>query len=112
LSTDGARALLGGGPATTTIAFGTSVTVAGREVVLAHPRYVEAWERLRSWRTEQARAAGKPAFVIFDDKTLRLVAATLPTNEAALLEISGIGPVKLETYGDDLIAIADQLRTS
>ena len=68
------------------------------------------WERLRAWRAERAKAAGKPAFVVFDDKTLRLVAASLPTDEAGLLAISGIGPVKLEAYGDDLIAIAEALR--
>jgi DNA helicase-2/ATP-dependent DNA helicase PcrA len=54
---------------------------------------------------------GKPAFVVLDDKTLRLVAAALPTDEAGLLALSGIGPVKLESYGDDLILIAEQLRT-
>jgi superfamily II DNA helicase RecQ len=112
LASDGARALLGGGPATTTIAFGTSVTIEGRPTVLAHPRFAEAWESLRTWRAERAKAVGKPAFVVFDDKTLRLVAAILPTNEAGLLAISGIGPVKLESYGDDLIGIAEQLRTS
>jgi len=88
------------------------VTVEGRPAVLAHPRFAEAWETLRTWRAERARAAGKPAFVVFDDKTLRLVAAVLPTSEAGLLVISGIGPAKLESYGDELIAIAEQLRTS
>jgi hypothetical protein len=55
--------------------------------------------------------------------TLRLAVVTLgqlparllgptPTTEAGLLAISGIGPVKLESYGDELIAIAEQLRTS
>ncbi|MGD0945167.1 MAG: ATP-dependent DNA helicase UvrD2 [Acidimicrobiales bacterium] len=112
LSTDGVRALLGGGPAITTVAFGTPVTVEGRPAVLAHPRFAEAWESLRTWRAERAKAAGKPAFVVFDDKTLRLVAAILPTNEAGLLAISGIGPAKLESYGDELIAIAEQCRTS
>jgi DNA helicase-2/ATP-dependent DNA helicase PcrA len=94
------------------VAFGTSVTVEGRPAVLAHPRFAEAWESLRTWRAERAKAAGKPAFLVFDDKTLRLVAAVLPTNEAGLLAISGIGPAKLESYGDELIAIAEQLRTS
>jgi DNA helicase-2/ATP-dependent DNA helicase PcrA len=107
---EGVRALLGGGPATTTVAFGTSVSVAGHFVVLAHPRFADAFEALRSWRAERAKAAGKPAFVIFDDKTLRLVAALLPVSEAALLQISGIGPVKLESYGDELISIAEELR--
>ena len=87
------------------------MTVEGREVVLAHPRYVEAWEILRTWRSERAKTAGKPAFVVFDDKTLRLIAAKLATSEADLLAINGIGPVKLETYGDELIALAEQLRS-
>ena len=92
--------------------FGTPVTVEGRPAVLAHPRFAEAWDGLRAWRAERAKAAGKPAFVVFDDKTLRLVAAVLPTNEAGLLAINGIGPAKLESYGDELIAIAEQFRTS
>ena len=106
----GVRAQVGSGPATTAIKFGTPVTAAGRTVTLAHPRCVEAWERLRGWRTERARTLGKPAFTVFDDKTLRLVAAVLPTTEAGLLAIAGIGPVKLETYGSELISITEQLR--
>jgi len=110
LVSDGVRALLGGGPAITTLRFGVSVYIGGIPAVLVHPRYGQAWETLRTWRAERARAAGKPAFVVFDDKTLRLLAARLPTDEAGLLEISGIGPVKLESYGDELIAIAERLR--
>jgi superfamily II DNA helicase RecQ len=91
------------------ITFGTSVMVGGQPVVLVHPRFTEAWERLRAWRIE--RAAGKPAFVVFDDKTLWLVAAILPTHEAGLLAITGIGQVKLESYGDELISMAEELRT-
>ena len=80
--------------------------------MLAHPRFAGAWEGLRIWRAERAKTAGKPAFLVFDDKTLRLVAAKLPTNEAGLLAINGIGPAKLESYGDELIAITEQFRTS
>jgi DNA helicase-2/ATP-dependent DNA helicase PcrA len=106
---NGVRSLVGGGPATTMITFGTSMTVGGQPVVLVHPRFAEAWERLRGWRTE--RAAGKPAFVVFDDKTLWLIAAILPTHEAGLLAITGIGQVKLESYGDELISMAEELQT-
>ena len=109
LTRDGVRSLVGGGPAITMITFGTSVMVGGQPVVLVHPRFTEAWERLRAWRIE--RAAGKPAFVVFDDKTLWLVAAILPTHEAGLLAITGIGQVKLESYGDELISMAEELRT-
>ena len=76
--------------------------------MLVHRRFAEAWDELRAWRWQ--RAAGKPAFVVFDDKTLWLVAALLPTAEAGLLAISGIGPVKLENYGDDLIALSERMR--
>jgi superfamily II DNA helicase RecQ len=108
LAEEGVRSLIGGGPATTVIRFGTSVDVGGRPVVLVHPGFDRAWEHLRAWRTE--RAAGKPAFVVFDDKTLWAIAALLPTREAGLLAINGIGPVKLENYGDELIAMAEELR--
>jgi DNA helicase-2/ATP-dependent DNA helicase PcrA len=108
LTDAGVRSLVGGGPATTTIPFGTSVTADGRAVVLVQPRFAQAWDRLRAWRTE--RAAGKPAYVVFDDKTLWTVAALLPVSDAGLLAINGIGEVKLESYGDDLISIAEELR--
>jgi superfamily II DNA helicase RecQ len=104
------RALLAGGPANSVVPFGTAVSFEGRLAMMCHPRFGEAWETLRAWRADRAKAMGKPAFVIFDDKTLRLVSAKLPTTESGLLEISGIGPVKLESYGDELIAVAEQLR--
>jgi len=63
------------------------------------------FEQLRRWRSQQAKAASVPAFVIFDDKTLTEVAARRPQDKAALLAVPGIGPVKLERYGDDLLAV-------
>jgi len=106
----GVRARVGDGPAATTVAFGTVVVVEGRSVMLAHPGSASAWARLRAWRSEQAATLGKPAFVVVDDKTLRLLAARLPTTEPGLLAISGIGPVKLQSFGDQLIALAEELR--
>ena len=52
LSDDGVRSRLGGGPATTTIGFGTTVTRRRPAVVLVHPRFAEALEQLRAWRYE------------------------------------------------------------
>ena len=109
---NGVRCRISGGSKITAVTFGATVTAAGRPAVLAHPRGADAWQRLRAWRTERATKLGKPAFVVFDDKTLRLVAAVLPTTEAGLLAIGGIGPVKLESYGTELISIAEQLRSS
>ena len=66
------------------------------------------FDRLRSFR-DQARA-GKPAYTVFDDKTLVGIATALPSDLAALGRVKGVGPAKLEQYGDDVIAlVADVL---
>ena len=62
-------------------------------------------DALRTWRRDRARADGVPAYVVFADRTLRAIAATRPTTLAALRGVDGIGPTKLELYGDDLIAL-------
>ena len=51
---------------------------------------------------------GKPAYVVFDDATLERIALALPTTQNALHAIRGIGPAKIEQYGDAvLLAIED-----
>jgi len=62
-------------------------------------------ERLRRWRLERSRIDGVPAFVVLHDKTLRELAAAQPRTEAELATVKGLGPVKLERYGDDLLAV-------
>ncbi len=63
------------------------------------------FEQLRAWRRDQARAADVPAFVIFNDAVLQEVARRRPDDRAALLDVPGIGPVKAERFGDDLLGI-------
>ena len=65
----------------------------------------EVFERLRAWRSAQAKAADVPAFVIFNDATLTAVASARPSSRAELLGLPGIGPVKVERFGDELLAI-------
>ena len=111
LDADGVRAAVGGGRATTTVKFGSTVDSLGVAVVVGHPACRQAAERLRTWRSERARASRKPAYTVFDDRTLQALAATLPTGESALAAIPGIGPVKLEAYGPELTAIFEELRS-
>jgi DNA helicase-2/ATP-dependent DNA helicase PcrA len=63
------------------------------------------FERLREWRAEQAKEASVPAYVVFTDLTLIALAEALPTTDAELLAISGVGRTKLERYGADVMAI-------
>jgi DNA helicase-2/ATP-dependent DNA helicase PcrA len=68
--------------------------------------YDEAlFERLRAWRLATATAEKVPAYVVFTDATLQLVAEHLPRTEPELLKISGIGRAKLDKYGDDLLEV-------
>ncbi len=62
-------------------------------------------ERLRTWRTETSKAAGMPAYVVFNDVTLYAIADRRPLSDDELLDIPGIGPVKVERYGEAVIEI-------
>ena len=66
------------------------------------PQAAMAFQRLKQWRLERSRADQVPAYVVFSDATLRQLARQRPTTDKDLLAVSGIGPVKLAAYGDDL----------
>ena len=51
----------------------------------------------------RARAADTPAYTIFDDKTLAAIVENRPRTKTALRAVPGIGPVKLERYGDEVL---------
>jgi DNA helicase-2/ATP-dependent DNA helicase PcrA len=60
---------------------------------------------LKSWRLERARKAGLPAYIIFPDKTLEAIAAARPANDHELLAIPGVGPVKLASWGREVLEL-------
>jgi DNA helicase-2/ATP-dependent DNA helicase PcrA len=68
----------------------------------------ELAERLRAWRLDTARAREVPAFVVFTDLTLTALAERKPRDQAALLDIPGIGPTKIELYGEALLELVSQ----
>ncbi|MCB1054668.1 MAG: ATP-dependent DNA helicase RecQ, partial [Acidobacteria bacterium] len=70
------------------------------------------FERLREWRAEEAKKRGVPAYVVFHDRTLSALAALRPADENALLEIKGVGPAKAEAYGEAVLAILNQPRST
>ena len=65
----------------------------------------ELYERLREWRLERAGEDSVPAFVVFTDATLQLVAEHRPASEDALLRINGVGRKKIEQYGADVLSV-------
>lgn len=55
---------------------------------------------LRTLRTRIARDEKLPAYCIFPDRTLMEMAARKPSSLAALATVRGVGPAKLEKYGE------------
>ncbi len=69
------------------------------------PADAEATEAaLRAWRTERARQDGVPAYIVLSDKYLRGVAVARPRTLVSLRALPGIGPTKLELYGEEILA--------
>ncbi|MEP6992653.1 MAG: RecQ family ATP-dependent DNA helicase, partial [bacterium] len=66
-------------------------------------------ERLRALRSSIAREQKVPAYVVFPDKTLLEMAVRRPKSPYALGEIRGVGPMKIEKYGEQFLAL---LRTA
>jgi ATP-dependent DNA helicase RecQ len=65
----------------------------------------ELFERLRGVRRALADAEGVPAYIVFSDAVLARMAAVRPTDEGGLLAISGVGPAKLQRYGEAFLRV-------
>jgi ATP-dependent DNA helicase RecQ len=63
------------------------------------------FDKLRWWRVETARKHNVPAYVIFNDATMREIAKVKPASLDALSTVSGIGEKKRDTYGEEIVAL-------
>jgi DNA helicase-2/ATP-dependent DNA helicase PcrA len=62
-------------------------------------------DALKAWRRERAKADGVPAYVVLHDSTLAEIAASGPRSLFELGRVKGMGPAKLERYGDEILAV-------
>ncbi len=65
----------------------------------------ELLDRLREWRSGEARDQQVPAYVVFTDATLTAIAEHRPADRAALVGIPGIGARKLDRYGSAVLSL-------
>lgn len=63
------------------------------------------FERLKQWRREKAQDTGKAPYQVFTDATLEDIVRRRPVNSSQMAEVSGVGEVKLERYGQEVNAI-------
>jgi DNA helicase-2/ATP-dependent DNA helicase PcrA len=62
------------------------------------------FEALKAWRLSRARSEEIPAYVVFHNSTLEEIASHRPRSLAELAAVPGVGPAKLERYGEDVLA--------
>lgn len=66
---------------------------------------VELLDRLKAWRTAEAKEQQVPAYVVFTDATLTAIAEQRPSDAAGLVAIPGIGARKLDRYGQAVLTL-------
>ncbi|MFZ2360200.1 MAG: DNA helicase RecQ [Anaerolineae bacterium] len=98
-------------------AAGREVLAGSRRVLLAAPELPAAapapvptydaglFQALRALRRELAEAANVPPYVVFSDRSLLEMATYCPQSPERLLDMDGVGQVKLERYGDAFLAV-------
>jgi ATP-dependent DNA helicase RecQ len=62
-------------------------------------------EQLRALRMRLAKEGGQPAYTIFDNRTLDEITQRKPRTADELLAVPGIGPARLERYGDAILSL-------
>jgi DNA helicase-2/ATP-dependent DNA helicase PcrA len=60
---------------------------------------------LRAWRTARAKADAIAPFIVFHDTTIEAIAERRPRSIAELRRVPGIGPVKIDRYGEEIIGV-------
>jgi DNA helicase-2/ATP-dependent DNA helicase PcrA len=60
---------------------------------------------LKKWRLQRATADDLPAYVVFHNSTLAEIAGRKPRDLSELSSVPGVGPAKLERYGEEVLAV-------
>ncbi|MGB0388201.1 MAG: RecQ family ATP-dependent DNA helicase [Ardenticatenaceae bacterium] len=66
-------------------------------------------DQLRQWRSETAKEAGIPAYIVFNNATLDAIVAQRPSTVEQLLKVPGIGQAKSERYGEAVLEIVGEM---
>ena len=60
---------------------------------------------LRTWRTARAKADAVAPFIVLHDSTIEAIAERRPRSIADLRRVPGVGPTKLDRYGEEILAV-------
>lgn len=65
----------------------------------------ELLDRLRQWRNERAAALGWPLYLVLSNAVLDKLSRYRPASRPALEGINGIGPAKLDMFGEEILQL-------
>ena len=65
----------------------------------------QLFNNIRQWRKNKASTMGKPAYIIFGDRTIVDLVNKVPKNIEELALVHGLGNSKISKYGDELLEI-------
>ena len=66
------------------------------------------YEKLREYRLSVSKLEGVLPYMILGSNTLKEISGRYPLDEEQLKDIGGIGPVKINKYGEDIINIVKE----
>jgi len=69
------------------------------------------FSELKKLRYSISREENVPAYIVFNDKSLKEMASDLPVTENEFLAISGVGMNKMEQYGEEFMQVIRKLKT-
>jgi ATP-dependent DNA helicase RecQ len=76
------------------------------------PEDVILLERLREWRLDRARQEGVPAYVVAPNTSLAELALRRPQTAIDLAQITGLGPARIEKYGQEMLTVLARSETT
>lgn len=71
----------------------------------------DLFTELKKLRYSISRKENVPAYIIFNDKSLKAMASVLPVTENQFLAISGVGTNKMEQYGEKFMEVIKKFKT-
>jgi DNA helicase-2/ATP-dependent DNA helicase PcrA len=79
--------------------------VSGAPPIVAGEPEEGLYRALSVWRLARARLEDVPAYIVFHNRVLAAIAGARPRSRAELAAVPGVGPAKLERYGDDVLEV-------
>jgi superfamily II DNA helicase RecQ len=94
----------------TQVRWGATVRTDRGRATIEPPGYDAIVAGLTTWRAERAAHDKVPAYVVMHNSTRDGIARAQPSSVVALSRCPGIGPTKIERYGDDILVVVEQSR--